>query len=388
MWKFGRFSRRKTSAQDRKGARRIHKQADANSVYGRQPERRSPALRIGVMGFCVIALWALVSLLAPIGGASPVAFARQGRQLTHHDASGASLNIIQPTPQNTTVEGPVGANVTVQALNATAGDSYQLGYSSQDQGCASSFNAIGSAQPVAADTNGSFTETFTWPADANSVGVSYYICAQDQTNTSNQVVQSSEVFHVDASQAPAITVLALNANGTPEPTQNSLVAGGQAQISGQNFWPAGINLYVFLTPHQFTAADNVPGNSLKKTDGTPISSDGGGNVAATVTIPSNAQPGNYYLTVVSADGSTSALPTLVSNGVAVTLGSAPTPTPTMAPSPTATPTGTGSTGNSNSSGPGAGAIVALIGLSGLSIILFIMGVVLLVSAAAVPRPGA
>ncbi|MEO7001830.1 MAG: hypothetical protein ABI068_08385, partial [Ktedonobacterales bacterium] len=112
----------------------------------------------------------------------------------------------------------------------------------------------------------------------------------------------------------------------------------------------------------------------------------GGNVSVTVAIPANMAPNNYYLTVVSADGGQGTLPTLVSNSVPVTLGAAPTPTPTVAPSPTPAPTAT--PGNTGSAGPGAGAIVALIGLSGLSIILFIMGVALLVSAAAIPRPGA
>jgi len=386
MRKFGRFSSVQVSAKQQGNAGRGERQG--NGVVTGQAQRGATAVRVGGMSLCVIALWALLGLLAPGGDHTPVALAHQAHRMTSNDANGATLHIIQPTPQNTTVEGPVGANVTVQALGATAGDSFQLGYSSQDSGCASVFNPIAAVQPVMADTSGSFTATFTWPQGANSVGVSYYICAMDQTTSSNPVIQSAEVFHVDAAQAPAITVLALDANGTPEPTQNSLVAGGQAQISGQNFWPTGDNLYVFLTTGQFTAADDTSNNSLKKADGSPITSDGAGNVSVTVQIPANAQPGNYYLTVVSTDGTTSALPTLVSNGVPVTLGSAPTPTTTVAPSPTATATTTPGNNNSGANGPSAGAIVALIGLSGLSIILFIMGVVLLVSAAAMPRPGA
>ncbi|MEO7001567.1 MAG: hypothetical protein ABI068_07175, partial [Ktedonobacterales bacterium] len=254
-----RSGKRQTTADGDRGYRSFQGHARPRGASARRI-----ALHVAQMSLCIVGLLALVGLLAAVSGQSAVALAHQAQGMRQHDASSVTLHITQPAPQSTTVEGPVGANVTVQGQAATAGDSYQLGYSIQSQGCASDFNAISAVQPLTVDTNGSFTATFAWPQDANSVGASYYVCAMDQTTATNPVAQSAEVFHVDAAAAPAITVVALDANGTPAPTSNSLVAGGRAQISGQNFFPAGDNLYVFLTPHQFSGPDNVPDNRLKK----------------------------------------------------------------------------------------------------------------------------
>jgi hypothetical protein len=79
---------------------------------------------------------------------------------------------------------------------------------------------------------------------------------------------------------------------------------------------------------------------------------------------------------VSSDGSDTTPPSLLAGQqVTVTM---PAPTPTATTQTTTTPTATPA-----SSG---GHIAAAVGLGGLSLLLFILGVVFLVSAAALPRP--
>ncbi len=290
-----------------------------------------------------------------------------------------------PNPSNNATEGPVGTNITLTASGLTASDTYQLGYAQQAIGCSAGFQAF-SGVSAATDSNGAFTATISWPASLANVGTSYYICAQD---ASNSQAQSQATFKVDAAQPPAITVKPVAgptpAAGTPALPTDGYYPGSTVEIDGTSFLPGGVQLTVYLSTQKIEKqSDLTNATILQSVDGQQITSQGSGQATATVQIPSSVQPGSYYLYLVSSDSQANALPSLMAEK-RVTITNAPTPTATVAP--TSTPKGA-ITPPTSPSGPSHKKLAALFGLGALSVILFIVGVILLASAAGMPtQPG-
>ncbi len=296
-----------------------------------------------------------------------------------------TLTISTPAPNGTTSEGPVGANITIVGQGFTPTDAIAIGYISVDQGCASGDFPLNPAVAVTAGADGSFTVTFPWPADAQNIGASYYLCASD-TTTPGTPVQSAQQFKVDASQAPNITLKPGPGpdGATPVPGETSFVIGGQVVLTATNYQPGGRPLKALLLKNQYSQQPSDltdPSVVTLATVGasTQLTADDSGAVTADLVLPSSLAEGNYWLYLVSSDGSSTIAPSLIAGQQITAQMPAPTPTPsntpTATPHATPTPTGTG----------GSKPVAAIVGLGGLSLLFLILGVVFLTSAAALPR---
>jgi hypothetical protein len=314
----------------------------------------------------------LLTLSLFVAGAMTVGFAPGAH------ADSVSLSILVPKPQSNTAEGPVGTNVTISGQGATAGDDYQLSYAPNKIGCPVG-GPLGTAK---ADANGKFTTTISWPDAASAVGATYVICYKDKSQVGASQ-PSDQSFKVDAASPPSITL----APGSPAPT--GYYAGGPVQISGKNYYSNHTQLLAFYTLNQdFAPSDLQPGSALKQPGaGAGFTADANGGFTVTVTLPSIT--GNFFLHVVSNDGSSGGgkyLPALIATQP-ITIGQAPTPSPTVGP--TVTPTTAGVTPTPDTGGGGgsvnAAGVLGVLSLGGLSILLFILGVYLLTSAGATPR---
>jgi hypothetical protein len=148
-------------------------------------------------------------------------------------------------------------------------------------------------------------------------------------------------------------------------------------------------LLAYLSSNQVTKPSDL-GSAVQLTPvgGQQITSSSGGQVTATVQIPGNQAPGSYFIYLVSTDGQADALPSLVATFRAPisvqTAPAAPTATATIAvPTPT---TSTSTTTPGNGATPDKPEkLIAVFGLGALSVVLFLIGVILLASAASLPR---
>jgi hypothetical protein len=307
--------------------------------------------------------------------------------------SPATLSILFPVANSSgTSFGPVGTNITITGTGFTASVALTLGSATSDAGCSSGFQAF-TGVSVTPDASGNFQTTFGWPASLANQGTAYYICTQDSSNT---LTQSQTTFTVDGIQPPAIASTKPVPGPTPGPGTPTLPTtgyypGSTVEIDGTGFFPGSTPLLAYLTTAQISQpSDFTSAVELTPVGGQPISSTSAGQVTATVKIPSSQTPGAYYLYLVSADGRANdqqiALPSLVAGSSAITVAAAPPPPTATATSAAATPTtNTSTTTTPPSSGPGPTKLVAIIGLGGLSVVLFFLGVILLASAAAIPR---
>jgi hypothetical protein len=333
----------------------------------------------GAAGFAHIArVGALLTLSLVALAASTMNFA----PVAHADSF--SLDILVPKPQSNIAEGPVGTNLTLSGQGATAGHEYQLGYALTKVGCA----AGGPLGTAPADSNGKFTTTIAWPDSAGSVGSTYVICYRDKDAGPSLAQPSDQSFKVDAGSPPSIT-LAPPPSSTPDTdnSSNTYPAGGAIQISGKNFYSNHTQLLAFVTLNQnFAPTDLQAGTALKRVDtgNTGFNADANGSFTVQVKLPTFT--GNFFLHVVSNDGTGKYLPALIATQP-ITIGQAPTPTPTVGPTATptvgATPTPDG--GGSSDNGANAAGLVGVLSLGGLSILLFILGIYLLTSTGATPR---
>lgn len=337
----------------------------------------APRVPRALLAVTVAASWALLLTIAFSAppGASAAAF-----------KDGGALHIVVPSGASGNPAGPVGTYVSIQAGSLTPSGTYTLGVALQDAGCQGGFTSLG--VNVAADSNGGFIKTFQWPGSVNDTGSSYYICALSQADKS--FVQSDQAFTVLGAHSPRIQLARVQPTAGPGTTPPNLPngvyqAGDEVQISGKDFLPGGTALTAYLTSQQITTAQDVQNaTALKTPDGSSISPDDGGNFTAVVTLPQSASPGQYYLYVVSndSDAGTNTPPALEANRPIV-LQPAAAPTATATSTPTAAPTATantGSTGGTSNTG-GGNKTGAIIGLGVTSVILFILGVILLASAA-------
>jgi hypothetical protein len=320
-------------------------------------------------------LWALMMVLLVVGAVhtSPAA---------HADATG-SMHVVVPVPSSDgkTVQGPVGANVSVSMSQATAGATYNLGWANVTSGCASAFNPFtDGTTTVMADSSGGFTATFIWPDAAGTPGTLYLICASDSANPTTDVVTADQQFQVLGSNAPRVTL-----SQAPSSTHPGKVyaAGGPVQVQGRGFFPQGTAIAIFVTPSSnFTASDYQPDSALATEDGSSILSDNQGQFTAIVVLPS-AITGQLFLHAVSTDAVVNSQPpfppSLVATSV-IQIGP-PEATPTVEPSPTPA-TGTDTTKQPDDTAR----VLAIAGLGFLSLILFIVGGILVISAAGPRKP--
>ncbi len=344
----------------------------ARSARAWTGERNSAAIR--ALLAAVLALGGLVASGAAWGGVA-------------HADSGGTLTITQPHPSSNTATGPVGANVAVQG-QGTAGVSYTLGYQTQDLGCAAGSSPLASPPvTVTAASDGSFAAQFSWPSAASAVGTNYVICATTSSKPSAPPIASQVVYHVASASPPQIRLAGVTAGSGGAVV---LPAGGSVKISGANFNGNGVRVTAYLSLVQVNSAGALQSNGtvLQTADGKQrIDVGGDGTFSATYIIP-NIQSAGSFLYVVSNDGSATLLPTLVAMQQ-VTVGQAATPTatpaptstaaPTTQPSPTSTPPGTGG-GDSFSA-----RLPLIVALGILSVLLFVLGLILLATAASGPR---
>lgn len=316
-------------------------------------------------------LWALMMVALVVGAVhtSPAA---------HADSTG-SMHVVVPVPSSDgkTVQGPVGANVSVSMSQATAGATYNLGWANVTDGCASgAVNPfINGTITVVADSSGSFTATFVWPAAAGTPGTLYLICASDSANPTTDVVTADQQFQALGSNAPRVTLSQAPSSTHPGKTY---AAGGPVQVQGRGFFPQGTAIAIFVTPSSdFSAGDYQPDNALQTEDGSSILSDNQGQFTAIVVLPSTII-GQLFLHAVSTDAVANNQspfpPSLVATSV-IQIGP-PEATPTVAPTPTVAQH-TGTTPKPDDSTP----VLAIVGLGLLSLILFVVGGILVISAA-------
>ena len=341
----------------------------------------SRALRLGLPLLASAALILAWGLAAGTLTAAPVAQASGNGQ----------VQIVVPQPDsNNNAPGPVGANVTITAQSLNAQDTYAVGVAISPAGCAAQFISV-TDQPITPDQSGNLRTTFTWPSAANAVGSSYFICVQDTKQPGSAALQSAAVYTVRAGSPPSISIkAAASQDGTPGPIppqgSNHYYAGSQITITGENFVPGGQLLLAYLATQKITDPSQLQAAlPLSTRDGSPITPDSNGSFTTTVTlpVPQGALPGTFHVYVVSQDGTASTYPFLMAEKT-ISILSPPAPTPTVtvaAPTPTvATPTPQGNGGG------GPKNLGAVIGLGVTSVLLFVIGVILLASAASMPRP--
>ncbi len=317
-----------------------------------------------VLGVALVAL-----ALAALGGAEPPHAAA-------HPQDPPAIAIQIPVPDsNGVAQGPVGANLTLNGSGFTDGHNYQLGFAPQGQPCGASASPF--ANGIVTSSGGSFTTTVKWPVAANNVGGQYAICALDTTDTTQSPVQSTTLFRVVAGAAPAFTLQDPTTSAPIPGPPYSLPQGAQVAIAGHNFAPGGLTLVAYLSPREIKSGSDLDNATVLSTaNSTAITTQDSGDVTATIQLPSapTLASGTYYLYLVSSDRQGSSLPSLMASA-RVRLSPQPTATPN--PSPTATPKVTPTPGTTTSSGLSPARLLGVIGLSLLSLILLVAGVLLL-----------
>ena len=329
---------------------------------------RRRAYRAAARGLVLgVALAALA--LAAAGGSPSLAAA--------HPQDTPTVGIVIPAPNsNGVARGPVGANLTITGSGFTDGHTYQLGYAPQSQGCGTSGSTLPTfANGAVTTSGGTFTTTVQWPAGAANVDGQYSICVTDSTDATQPPMQSSDIFRVVAANQPTFKLVDASTSAPLQGPPYLVYIGSQVTISGQNFAPGDLTLQVYLSQQPIkSGSDFNSATPLNTTNRTAITTQDTGNVTATVQIPASVSAGTYNLYLVSTDRQGSSLPSLMAS-VQATLAQQPTATPK--PSPTATPKATPIPGGTSSTGPGLGRTLGVIGLSLLSLILLIAGVLLL-----------
>lgn len=334
----------------------------------------------------------LVSLLIVMAGLAVTA-------PTAH-AADSTLHIVVPNPSGNVASGPVGANVSIRGT-AQPNHSYQLSLASKDAQCSGSAQQQQQISTVTAGSDGSFSATFDWPSSGTSSGSSYYVCATDTQSLQGTLtgpLQSAEVYKVLAQDAPNIAIDVAPPTGTPvatvtPPPSGSFYATSRVQLTGANFVPGGSTLQAYVTTSQnFSVGDTKTYHPLLLDNGNAsFTSRSNGAFSVVVTLPQSPR-GDVFLHVVSTDSSGSFPPALDADQSITVLNPQPTPTPpTPSPSasvgvtPSTTPHSGGTVPGGQTNTPDPGNVLAVIGLSGLSIILFIVGIILMTSASAMAR---
>src|SRR5262249_5146244 len=175
--------------------------------------------------------------------------------------------------------GPVGEHARVQGSNFPDGP-YKLvlspGDVNSDANVCSSGNQIPLAVSVTA-SGGNFDAHFDWPMAANQVNQQYSICALNAADSSVASHLDSGPFTLLAANPPQITL-----------SDDKVVPGKSITVTGQNWVPEqAIQIY----------AASCQACSTSRVATVSVQSDGhnSGTFNATLTIPANAAPGNYFV---------------------------------------------------------------------------------------------
>jgi len=210
-----------------------------------------------------------------------------------------------------------------------------------------------SSQPVeTVQADGTFNLHATWPKNASQPGTAYYVCARSST-TAGEDAASGQTFSV----AQKVTVSASTSSVNP---------GDSITITGENWLPP-LQVQVSIVPSQGTGNTS---NAIASATTTP---DSNGHFSVNLTTDSNAQPGQYVISVVAPDELT--LTNQPNNTSMITVVSQATPTPAVTPTPatTPTPTATPTTGNNGGSNGNGGVTILAFTLGGIGLLCVIVG---------------
>lgn len=282
---------------------------DRSTSSWRRTQRSLRGWTAAVAGAMLLAL-ALPAFLtsASVGltrGASP-----QSTPIIHWDASN-----IYPGQNNNLPWGPVGTRVTVHGSQFPVIQALQIvlvrGNSNSVPGVCQ--NAPVGVGGTAVNANGAFSLTFNWPASAGQVNASYSVCSFEGMNGGVQSTADDGPFTVLAGSPPLLTV---------SPTDN-VRPGTVVTISGRNWVP----------PQPVSVTIDAAGGGPRLVAGTATSQGlSAGTFSLTLTIPSNAAKGDYFVNASAQNGNLTTYDPLPISVIAA----APTPTPTHAPTPTPT----------------------------------------------------
>ncbi|HEX9067422.1 MAG TPA: hypothetical protein VF807_01545 [Ktedonobacterales bacterium] len=304
-------------------------------------------------------------------------------------ADSGSMTIVLPAPASGVSSGPVGTNVSIKGTGI-GGHHYQLGVTT---GATCDGDQTMNGVAFTADGSGAFALTFSWPADFNGVGTVYRLCADDTTTqpapaatpsptpTPFPSIMATQRFRVMDGLAPTISlspVAPSDSTPVPTPPSGSYFASGKVQVSGAHYLGNSPKLKAYLLTDQRVDPGTLQNAAqLTTVNGLPITPNADGSFVTTLTLP-NSPTGNLFIAVVSSDGTASLLPSLVDT-VPITVVLAPTAgiTPTVTNTP---PVKVSPTPSHTSGGISGDQIIGICGLGGLSIVLFILGVVLLAGA--------
>lgn len=219
---------------------------------------------------------------------------------------------------------------------------------------------FGSLAAPTVTASGSFvTKDAKWPDNAANANSSYFVCAigSNPDGTTTTAV----------SQTPFVVAQAVTIDSIDPQTVN---AGGTVTVKGK-FWLPVQNLKVSIAQPD---AQPVVSKTVKSTGQE-------GQFTAALTIPGDALPGTYVVSVYAVNEQTPAM-TKTQTGLNVQEAPKPTATPTTAPTATAVPSPTVDTGTPpvSSGGGDAGGIATLLiyTLGGLGVVMVIVGITMLI----------
>jgi hypothetical protein len=265
-----------------------------------------------------------------------------------------TLTLSEPTMDSSPIGHP-GTKVDITGQGFTPNSTLQLYTTVDPNQCAAggSLTPFSSQPTETVQGDGTFDLQTTWPNNANQPGTAYYVCALSATTAGESAI-SGQTFSV----ALPVTVSASSTSVNP---------GDTITITGDNWLPPQ-QLQVSIIPSQGGDSNTV----IASTTTTP---DANGHFSVDLTITSDAQPGQYGISVVAPNE-----PTLANqpNNTTITVNAqatptpTPTPTPTATPTPTPTPTATPTTGSSGGLNGGSVTILASI-LAGLGLLCVIVG---------------
>lgn len=307
-------------------------------------------------------LGAALGLLAALSWASP-AYALSGAP--------ATFAIISPVYYSQHVaEGPVGANIIVQATGGwTSGATIVLGVQSGVVGAGNTCDQASeifapSLLPIVVDGKGAFAGVFTWPTAAGNGP--YSVCANEE-NGGIRSGASSNTYTVLSPNVPTVQV-----------SDTAPHAGSNITVSGSNWLPAAQQITLQLVA---TGASPVALN-----DPSITLSDGNGNFTVDVKLPTEYLDMRQIVATMGTQtkiNATASFWPIQVTSQPITI-APPLPTPTATPAPTMVPTTAAATptvGTSSPPGTTANNQKLLIGLLGLiALILLLAGIVVAILA--------
>ncbi len=302
--------------------------------------------------------------------------------------AGPQISIVSPVYSvqgKNMAEGPVGANVAIKGSGWTPGSGpvslwlvdaqYDASAGGQPGAACISSSAprvtIPGHEQIPVDNDGNFNVVFQWPAGANAVGHSYWICGAQGALT----FPGTDSYAVLADSPPALSISVTQA--TP---------GETITVTGKNWLPGNQKIQLVIAP----CVACEPPYSQTAT----VTAKADGSLSASIQVPGEAKPGDtLYISGQNVGGSADGALTVSDPAVAPHLTVAqPAPTPSLTPTPPAThtPAPTPVTGGNNGSNNSSNGLLIVL-LSALGVVLVLAAVVAVLlfirSRNPVPVPG-